>query len=217
MQGKLSLWPVEGVQEYFDLFLKLQNESSYHVMDNLMNNISRKLAQSVLQRIFPEASETPEVYTPIMDRGNDRLTLTPSLKTPVIGLGAPAFLFLEEAIKLLGSDVQIPENGDVANALGAITSKVSVERVAGIVPTVEGYYRIVGMEGFEDFETLEEAEELCLKALVEKTRDKAKRSGSSEETVSVRIEDKTAESAGGDILFLERFFKTSIKGAPDLI
>jgi N-methylhydantoinase A/oxoprolinase/acetone carboxylase beta subunit len=217
MQGKLSLWPVEGIQEYYDLYLKLQKESAYKVMDMLMNSISRLLAQSVLQRIFPEASETPDVYAPVLDRGNERLTLTPTLKTPVIGLGAPAFLFLEDAVKLLGGDVQIPENGDVANALGAITSKVSVESVAGIVPTVEGYYRILGMEGFEDLETLDEAEELCLKTLLEKTRDMAKRAGSSEETVRVRIEDKTAESAGGDILFLERVFRTSLKGAPDLI
>lgn len=217
MQGKLSLWPVKGIQEYFDLYLRLQNESSYSVMDDLMKKISRKLAQSVLQRIFPEASETPEVYAPVMDRGNDRLTLTPSLKTPVIGLGAPAFLFLEDAIQLLGGDVLIPENGDVANALGAITSKVSVESTAEITPTVEGFFRILGMGGIEDLETLEEAEELCLKALVDKTRDKARRAGSSEETVSIRIEDKTAESAGGDVLFLERIYRSTLKGAPDLI
>lgn len=217
MQGRLSLWPAEGIERYFDLYLKLQKDSGFKVMNDLMNSISRKLAKSVLQRIFPESAETPEVYTPLLDRGNKRLSLIPSLNTPVVGLGAPAFLFLEDTVKLLGGNVQIPENGDVANALGAITSKVSVECSAGIAPTVEGNYRIIGIEGFEDFESLEDAETICLEALIDKTREKARRAGSSEETVNIRIEDKTAESAGGDILFLERIFKSNLRGAPDLI
>ncbi|MDC7235899.1 MAG: DUF1638 domain-containing protein [Spirochaetales bacterium] len=217
LQGRLSLWPVEGIQEYFDLHLELQKESAYRVMDRLLEKINRTLARSALQKIFPETSEKSTLFSPILNGGNDYLTLTPSLKIPVIGLGAPASLFLENAVELLGGTALIPENGDVANALGAITSKVQVNCSASVVPTVEGLYRITGLEGFEDQESMEEADSLCMEALVAKTRDTARRAGSSEQSVEVRSHDKTAESAGGDLLFLERIYTSSLKGSPDLV
>ena len=223
LQGKLDLYSTEGLQDYFNLHLELQGESSYAVMDHLMKKISTRLAHSVLERIFPGDSETKELFAPILERGNDRLSLTPTLKTPVIGLGAPASLFLGDAVRMLGGEVHIPENGDVANALGAVTSRVAVETTASITATPEGSYRVLGMGdtvgeiSLEDRETLEEAEQACLKAIVARTREKAVSAGSSETRVTVYTEDKTAESSGGDILFLERQYRALLKGAPDLV
>ncbi len=219
LQGKMDLYSKEGLSGYFDLNLKLQDESSFGVMDHLMKKISTTLAHSVLERVFEGDQKAEELYKPILQGGNERLTLTPTLKTPVIGLGAPASLFLDDAVRMLGGEVHIPENGDVANALGAITSRVSVETFASVVPTPEGLYRVLGISGSEgeDQETLEEAEKLCLDLLAAAAREKAVSAGSSEKRVTVHMEDKTAESSGGDILFLERRYRALLRGAPDLI
>jgi N-methylhydantoinase A/oxoprolinase/acetone carboxylase beta subunit len=217
LQGRLSLWPGDEIAQYFHLILTLQKESSETVMTTLMQGIRHQLGLALLEKIFPEAAGSPEIFRPILEKGNSRLSLTPSLTASVVGLGAPAALVLSEAVEMLGGTLILPEHGDVANALGAITSKVQVSSTAQIIPTSEGLFRIIGMEGFEDFETLDTAEEACLHGLSEQTRGIGRKAGTGEQRVTIHIEDKTAESAGGDILFLERLFRSFLKGAPDLI
>jgi len=217
IQGSMNLWPGIETATYFQLIINLQNEPVSVVLKGLSNMISHKLGRSILERIFPEASGNPAVFNPILERGNSLLQVTPALNVPVIGLGAPAGLVLKEAVELLGGELILPENGDVANAIGAITSKVMINDRAQIIPTAEGLYRIQGMEGYNDFETLEEAEVACLKGLAERTRMKALKAGTSQQSVRVSIYDKTAESSGGDILFLQRQFSSVLKGFPDRI
>ncbi|MBR5731414.1 MAG: hypothetical protein IKX89_05665, partial [Firmicutes bacterium] len=43
----------------------------------------------------------------------------------LIGIGAPTHLFLPEAAKALGADYILPENAEVANAIGALNAKIS--------------------------------------------------------------------------------------------
>jgi N-methylhydantoinase A/oxoprolinase/acetone carboxylase beta subunit/predicted RNA binding protein YcfA (HicA-like mRNA interferase family) len=217
LMGLLKLWPAGEIGRYFDLILRSQNESSGAVIKMLLHQISRQLGFAILEKIFPEVSVSPEIYNLILERGNGSLSLIPDLKTSVIGLGAPAALMLNEAVVLLGGELVVPENGDVANALGAITSEVKVSSSASILPTSEGNFRIIGLESFADFESLEEAEELCLESLADKTRRIGRKAGTSQKRVTIHIDDKTALSSSGDILFLERSFVSSLKGAPDLV
>ncbi len=217
LQGTMNLWPGEGISRYFHLNLTLQSLTPPEVIKQLMRLISHKLGRSILERIFPGSSSAPEVFLPILEKGNSFLELTPVLKTPVVGLGAPAKLVLSDAVKLLGGELILPENGDVANAVGAVTSKVMISDSAQIVPTSEGMYRILGMEGYRDFDTLKEAEEACLQGLAVRMRQSGLKAGTSEQTVRVTIEDTTAESAQGDTLFLKRTFTSLLKGDPDRI
>jgi hypothetical protein len=73
------------------------------------------------------------------------------------------------------------------------------------------------MEGHDDFQNLEDAENCCIQALADKTRGLGEKSGTSNKRVTILIEDKTAESASGESLFLERIFKASLTGIPDLV
>ncbi len=216
LQGKMELWSAPDLEKYFALVLELQKESGNAVMARLETLISEKLGGTVLQSLFPEASEQ-SFMTTVWGRGNRLMSLTPVLQIPVIGLGAPASLILKDVVAGLGGKLLLPENGDVANAVGAVTSEVSVVSEARIVPGTAGMFAVQGLDGLEERESLEEAEELCLQALVERTRHIARKAGTSCGHVSVKVEDKTAEAAGGEILFLERVYRAALTGAPDLV
>ena len=187
------------------------------VIEGLEKQVADLLATSVLKRIFPGDSEDISFFSAILQRGNSRMSLQPKLETPVIGLGAPASLVLGDAVKLLGGKLLLPENGDVANAVGAVTSEVSVATEARIVANTAGYFAVQGLEGIDEKESLDEAEELCLQALVERTKKIARKAGTSASRVSIEVEDKTAEAAGGELLFLERNYRARLTGAPDLV
>lgn len=57
-----------------------------------------------------------------------------SLKLPIIGIGAPAGIFLPRVAELLDTELILPEHYRVANAVGAVAGSVMVTREAWILP-----------------------------------------------------------------------------------
>ena len=214
LQGKMDLWDAPDLESYFASLLCLQKESRETVLGTLENMIARKLGDSVLKKVFPEIPGEGAFSSVVLQQGNRRISLTPKLQIPVIGLGASAPLLLKEAVSRLGGELLLPENGDVANALGAVTSEVSVAAEARIIAGSSGLYAVQGLDHLESRETLVDAEESCLAALVDKTRALGRRAGTSASRVTVHVEDKTAEASGGELLFLERTFRATLSGLP---
>ncbi len=52
----------------------------------------------------------------------------------LVGIGAPTHLFLPEAAKALGMECVIPENAEVANAIGAVIADISAKVTVEIAP-----------------------------------------------------------------------------------
>jgi hypothetical protein len=82
------------------------------------------------------------------------------LRQPIIGIGAPAAVFLPDVASALHTDLILPEHHDVANAVGAIAGSVMVEEELLVYPQfsrsgleVFGYYVQASDERYE-FEKL---------------------------------------------------------------
>ena len=84
--------------------------------------------------------------------------------------------------------------------------------------TSAGGFRIHGLDGENrHYESLEEAEEQCIEALVSLTRTHGRKAGTSASDVTVTIESVVARTAEGSELFIERLYNTRITGVPDLV
>ena len=96
----------------------------------------------------------------------------------LVGIGAPTHLFLPKVAEKLGCACVIPEDAEVANALGAvlsdITSEVTLSVSANTSYNVEGNYLIYlpdGVRGFnKEAEAVEEAKKIALKMAEEDAR-----------------------------------------------
>jgi hypothetical protein len=84
----------------------------------------------------------------------------------VVGIGAPIHFFLPHAAKTLGTEAVVPENADVANAIGAITSNVVVKRQLRIIPDEEGGFLIEGLAGVRHFKKFDDADAFARDELV---------------------------------------------------
>ncbi|NIV28103.1 MAG: hypothetical protein GWN58_00945, partial [Anaerolineae bacterium] len=80
------------------------------------------------------------------------------LRPPIIGIGAPAGLFLQDVADALHTDLILPEHHQVANALGAIAGTVMVVEEVLVYPKLSssglevlGYY-VQTSEARRDFE-----------------------------------------------------------------
>ena len=216
LEGVLTLWNSSHLGEYFNLIAQIVGMPEHLLLSHLKDLISRKAGIALLGRIFPENS--PAEQENLLIGGNRWASLHVKLDVPVIGLGAPAALMLSEGVGKLGGSLVIPEHGDVANAVGAVTSRVSVSLTASITVTPQGLYRLGGIfNEFGDYKELDELEEQCLDLLKQQVLTRARAAGTSSKAVIIKVTNRTAEAVGGEIVFLERIYAASVKGIPDLV
>jgi N-methylhydantoinase A/oxoprolinase/acetone carboxylase beta subunit len=96
-------------------------------------------------------------------RAHPHLETSIRLRQPIIGIGAPAGIFLPAVAQALHTDLILPEFHEVANAVGAVAGSVMVEEELLVYPQLSrsglevfGYYVQAHDERFE-FEELSDA------------------------------------------------------------
>jgi hypothetical protein len=180
--------------------------------------LGRSLVFKLLDMPFTssETSETSILVDSILSRGSRRIGIDPSVRVPVVGLGAPAAVMMKDAVVALGGSLTVPDHGDVANAVGAVTSRVVVSETAEIVPTSTGDFRITGVDHpHGDFSSVDEAEDAGVVVLVDEVRRRARRAGTTEDRVEMTVETILAKTMEGSDLFLGRRLEARIVGPPD--
>ena len=110
--------------------------------------------------------------------------LTVALDRPVIGLGASAPLHYAGLPPLVGNRCIVPEDTDVANALGAVVGQVRVSAEALVSQPMEGLFRLAAGDDVRDF--TDEAEALAA-AEAQRSRDR-RRAGAAAGTDTAEIE-----------------------------
>lgn len=216
--GDLSMWNSDTAITYLNLIAGTAGISADNLQKRIRDMISLKMGSSLLLKIFGDGIGAGSAIDDILNHGNDKMDIIPKFKVPVIGLGAPASLMMRDIMDHLGGQLTLCEHGDVANAIGAITSKVHVSRKASIAATSSGGFRIHGIDGEDShYESLDEAEKRCIEALAAMLRILARKAGTSEAALSVTIGSDVARTAEGSELFIERRFRGDISGMPDLV
>jgi N-methylhydantoinase A/oxoprolinase/acetone carboxylase beta subunit len=117
------------------------------------------------------------------------------LKQPIIGIGAPAGIFLNEVARALNTDLILPDHHEVANAVGAVAGSVVVTEEMLVYPRmakdgfdVTGYYVQSGNDR-QMFENVGDALSYARTAIKKQALDAARRSGA--DTPRVIVEEKT--------------------------
>jgi hypothetical protein len=136
------------------------------------------------------------------------------LGIPVIGIGAPASFFLPEAALRLNAEAAIPADGDVANAIGAITSGIRVTLSAEIHPDERGDFHVTGVAGAPVFGELAAAQAYAESMLRERAEALARQSGAIAPDVLLSVRDRIATLADGADLFVGRTIVAVASGLP---
>ena len=108
----------------------------------LFDEIKTQVAEAVMTKVFDDR------FRNWYDHGSkvlmrrlvskvrtDTIEILPEFKIPIVGVGAPSAFMMEDLADRLNATVVFPENNDVGNAIGAITSKISESLSATITPT----------------------------------------------------------------------------------
>lgn len=114
------------------------------IMDMASERLYRVIAGFVLERRLKKPLNEPVSLGLGYFGAGDEIEVDFKLKLPLVGIGAPTGVMLPCAAKKLGAECVLPEDFDVANAVGAITGSVVVEELVTIKPR----YDVSGITGY---------------------------------------------------------------------
>lgn len=223
--GQLHLWNADASRRLCDLYAALMHIDRAQFIEQGFKLFVRRLALELLKKELAEEMDPDEIEASpaamalieqALGKPANGYSVQISLKTPVIGIGAPAHFFLPAAARLLHTEAIVPTHADVANAIGAITSLVRIHRRVAIVVNDAGLYRIEGLPGTPTFAAVEDAQTVAVSQLQEIVRDLGRQAGTSQSRVEVRVQDRIAPLKDGQMLFIERGVEACLTGRPDL-
>jgi N-methylhydantoinase A/oxoprolinase/acetone carboxylase beta subunit len=223
-QGDFERWDAEAARRLRDLVGRLLGMTGEALAERVVEQMVRRMAVELLKK---ELDETTDADT--MDDcpacqallrnwlagGTQDWAVSVALRRPIVGLGAPVHCFLPQAARLLGTEPVIPPDADVANAVGAITSSVVVARQVRIRPNELGEFAVHGLPEARTFERFADASRHAVAELERHVRGLAAEAGTHERQVHTTDEDRTATTADGSTVFLERIITARVVGPPD--
>lgn len=236
-QGTYRRWDPAPARKMIALLSDHSKTSGMELVENILETVKKTLALELLRHlILKDCRDVQEADLDITAANQSaistvsghiiRCILEPpkshpyAIKTelhiPVIGVGAPVGYFLPGAQRILNTQISIPPDGDVANALGAVTSLISICQRLVIKPDGMGEFVIEGIVGTRRFTDLHQAQHWAVEYLHNSVRSQGKKAGTSNQDVRIITEDSVVNTAQGVPLFLERVITARLTGNPDL-
>jgi N-methylhydantoinase A/oxoprolinase/acetone carboxylase beta subunit len=223
VQGTFSRWNVEASRWALRLFAQRLNIEDDTFGTIILDNLSRRLTEHLITHIMKKnGSEAPQYPLGFSDNLEDcELLKLLSSQTnkfgfhlqsrydhPLIVIGAPAGAFGPAIAQRLGAQVIIPENAEVANALGAITGIQSIVVEAILEPNIDQFIVHSPVER-RSFDDLEEAKEWAKNHVLELLDHRIAEEGQKEFNYHKEIEitDQTGATKDGSI-----FLESTIRG-----
>jgi N-methylhydantoinase A/oxoprolinase/acetone carboxylase beta subunit len=223
---RFDRWSKESAESYCRMFSRLTKMDMADMAEHLLNMGVERLTLELLKKQLDEETDPEALHTcpvcrtlvkNLLAGGSDQYAVRINLKRPVVGIGAPIHFFLPRAAEALGAEAVLPQDADVANAIGAITSNVVVNRHVRIVPNQEGGFLIEGLAGAGHFQKFDEADAFAREQLACMVRDLARVAGTSSRVVELKTEDQIPTAADGKQIFIGRIIHAKLTGQPDIV
>ena len=187
--------------------------------ERVLATLTRFSAEVILETAFAEdgldgaATVAHALVQRAVDGSHGIARMTVALDRPVIGLGASAPLHYKGLPPLVGNRCLVPEDTDVANALGAVVGQVRVTAEAQISQPKEGLFRMSAGDSVSDF-TNEEAAIAAAEACVrELAQSRAKAAGTDTAEIELNRDIVTA-TVEGQRTFVEAHVVAIATGRP---
>jgi N-methylhydantoinase A/oxoprolinase/acetone carboxylase beta subunit len=189
------------------------------ISERVLVTLTRLSAEVILETAFEEdgldgAATVAHALVQRAVDGHDGIArLTVALDRPVIGLGASAPLHYAGLPPLVGNRCIVPDDTDVANALGAVVGQVRVSAEATVSQPKEGLFRLSSGDEVRDFLDEREALEAAERHVRARAAERAVEAGTDTAEVAVTRDIRTA-TVEGQRSFVEAHVVAVASGRP---
>ena len=224
--GRQSNWDAAAARLGAELFARRRDgrgraiaESVEEISERVLVAVTRRSAEAILETAFAEdgldgsATISHALVQSAIDGRLGIARLSVALDRPVIGLGASAPLHYEGLPELVGNRCVIPEDTDVANALGAVVGQVRVSAEAIVSQPAEGLFRVAAATMMKDFTDEAAALAWTGEAVSARAAEAARAAGAA--TAEVTLErDVRVSTVEGQRMFIEARLVAVATGRP---
>ena len=153
LTGEFVAWDIQAAEVAAFWMARIKNQSIQELITEVKTHIAERIVTEVISFISGHPLERRPEYSPIRDLGlwlfeeslykrHRYLRSEISLKIPIVGIGAPAGIFLPLVAEMLEAELILPENFQVANAVGAVAGNIITSQEAWIIPHMEGMHPV---------------------------------------------------------------------------
>jgi len=224
--GKQANWDAATARLGAELFARRRDgrgqaiaASVEAISERVLVTLTRWSAEYILETAFAEdgldgaATVAHALVQRAVDAHPGIARFTVALDRPVIGLGASAPLHYAGLPPLIGNGCVVPEDTDVANALGAVVGQVRVSAEARVSQPKEGLFRLASGETVRDF--LDEAKAIAaaeadVRAIA---AERANQAGTDSAEIDVATEFRVS-TVEGQRMFIEAHVVAVASGRP---
>ncbi|MEX0310439.1 MAG: hydantoinase/oxoprolinase N-terminal domain-containing protein [Tateyamaria sp.] len=209
--GNLSAWDRHAARLACDLFARRRTgagdrlahateDMAQMIVDQLTEQTSTVLLEAALAEdgLEPHLA-THELMKMALSEPAGLVRLTAGLGVSVVGLGASARTYYPAVGHRLRCDMILPEDGGVANAIGAVVGRVTVRRSGTITSPGEGRFRVHLANGPEDFGAAASALARLETVLLNEARGAAIAAGAHDIETHVAKDIRTAKVEAKDV------------------
>jgi N-methylhydantoinase A/oxoprolinase/acetone carboxylase beta subunit len=224
--GKQANWDAVAARLGAELFARKRDgrgqpiaASPEALSERVLAALTRWSAEAILETAFAEdgldgaATVAHALVQRSVDSHEGIARLTVALDRPVIGLGASAPLHYAGLPQLVGNRCMVPEDTDVANALGAVVGQVRVSAEAGVSQPKEGLFRVSSGDTVRDFPSEAEAIAVAEANVREIAALRARAAGTDTAEIEVLREFRTS-TVEGQRMFIEAQILAVATGRP---
>lgn len=228
VSGIQSTWESEAAVIGAKLLMRYSEENLGEHFDNedaFAATVSRKTSELTAMALLRalsastgqelSASQSELVQRSFQCKADAMFSLTPRLRVPVVGLGAPAASYYPESVRLLEGTLISSEYAHVANALGAVVGSVRQEQTLVINPAGGKRVSVLFPDGPVEYDTLEEGAAAAIASASELASHKAHLAGASEVALTIERQDNIV-GEGSEQVFFESRITATAAGRPGI-
>jgi N-methylhydantoinase A/oxoprolinase/acetone carboxylase beta subunit len=198
VKGVYTPGDVVAAQVGVEIFSNLSGMTVDQFIENFMDTMVTMIGGEVIKKIIsdeagdiiPSRALDYLIKATLGAAGFRTMSIQASLDRPIVGIGAPAHVFVPELEKRMNVKVIIPPNHDVGNAVGAVCSKVSEMITLQVYPRDFKFWVFSPFTDPLDFHHQGEAVEKAKEMASEYVKAKAIADGAKNVEVRVDMDEK---------------------------
>jgi N-methylhydantoinase A/oxoprolinase/acetone carboxylase beta subunit len=209
VSGEFTAWDADVAQIATKFVSQLRGSTTDELIQSVKTLMAERIVAEIVAQISGRVVERAPSHVSARNLGtwlfeenlyerNPFLKSTLRLDLPLVGIGAPAGIFLPRVAEMLRTDLVLPPHYEVANAVGAVAANLVVEKEAWIYPQMHGMH-VRGFfaqlsDGRRRYATLERAMEAARADLAQRAEAELRRAGAVDSVLDFERVPDGAES-----------------------